>query len=91
LPTFGSFGHELQFGGVLQPRIGPVLPLSNVSLPVALPVRPGHDLEAFLAFIPSLSGRLASATGSAVDREVEAGLRELLTFVGVEQCGTRAE
>lgn len=50
-------------------------------------MRPGHDLEAFLALISSLSGRLAGASGNAVDREVEAGLRELLTFFGVEQCG----
>jgi PAS domain S-box-containing protein len=50
-------------------------------------VRSGHDLAAFLALISSLSGRLAGAAGEAVDREVEAGLRELLTFFGVEQCG----
>ena len=46
-----------------------------------------RDLEGFLALISSLSGRLAAASGDAVDREVEAGLRELLTFFGVEQCG----
>jgi PAS domain S-box-containing protein len=56
-------------------------------MPEVPPVRAGRDLEAFLALISSLSGRLAGATGSAVDREVEAGLRELLAFFGVEQCG----
>jgi PAS domain S-box-containing protein len=67
--------------------IGPALPSSLISVPDVSPVRPGHDLEAFLALISSLSGRLAGATGEAVDREVDAGLRELLTFFGVEQCG----
>jgi GAF domain-containing protein len=48
---------------------------------------PGRDLEAFLVLISTLSGRLAGATGEAVDREVDAGLRELLSFFEVEQCG----
>lgn len=60
--------------------------LRTAPLPRA-PDRPRHDLEAFLALISSLSGRLAGAAGDAVDREVEAGLRQLLTFFGVEQCG----
>lgn len=46
-----------------------------------------RGLEAFIALISSLSGRLAGAAGDTVDREIEAGLRELLTFFGVEQCG----
>ena len=50
-------------------------------------MRSGHGLEAFLALISSLSGRLAGAAGDSVDREIEAGLRELLAFFGVEQCG----
>jgi hypothetical protein len=39
----------------------------------ASPVRPARDLEAFLIFISTLSGKLAGATGDAVDGEVEAG------------------
>jgi PAS domain S-box-containing protein len=54
---------------------------------VSSPERIARDLKAFLALVSSLSGRLAGATGDAVDREVESGLRELLTFFGVEQCG----
>jgi len=72
---------------VLQPKNGPVLPLSTATPPEVPQARAGRDLEAFLALISSLSGRLAAATGDTVDREVEAGLRELLTFFGVEQCG----
>src|SRR5436309_15329748 len=53
----------------------------------ALAAHPARDLEAFLVLISTLSGRLAGATGDAVDREVEAGLRELLAFFDVEQCG----
>ena len=49
--------------------------------------RPARDLEAFLALVSSLSGKLAGATGDAVEREVGAGLRELLSFFDVEQCG----
>jgi PAS domain S-box-containing protein len=52
-----------------------------------LAARTARDLDAFLALISSLSGRLAAASGNAVDREVESGLRELLTFFDVEQCG----
>lgn len=63
------------------------MPLRTVPPPRGSPVGPGHDLEAFLALISSLSGRLAGAAGDAVDREVEAGLRQLLSFFGVEQCG----
>jgi len=55
--------------------------------PRAYRLRPNDHLEVFLALISSLSGRLAGAAGDAVDREIEAGLRELLTFFGVEQCG----
>ena len=51
------------------------------------PARSGHDLQAFLTLISSLSGRLAGAAGDAVDREIDAGLHELLNFFGVEQCG----
>jgi PAS domain S-box-containing protein len=46
-----------------------------------------RTLEAFLALISSLSGRLAAASGDAVDREVESGLSELLSFFDVEQSG----
>ena len=63
------------------------LPSRSASVPDGSFLRPSHDLEAFLALISSLSGRLAGATGDEVDREVEAGLRDLLTFFGVEQCG----
>jgi opacity protein-like surface antigen len=47
--------------------------------------RPARDLEAFLALVSSLSGKLAGSTGDAVEREVDAGLRELLSFFDVEQ------
>jgi PAS domain S-box-containing protein len=50
-------------------------------------VRIERTLEAFLALISSLSGRLAAASGDAVDREVESGLSELLSFFDVEQSG----
>ncbi|MCC6869794.1 MAG: response regulator [Burkholderiales bacterium] len=45
------------------------------------------DAYAFAALISSLSARLAAASGDAVDREVEGGLRELLAFFHVDQCG----
>src|SRR5436190_6040966 len=62
----------------------------SLQIPTARKVstaRPARDLEAFLVLISTLSGRLAGATGDAVDREVETGLRELLSFFDVEQCG----
>ena len=62
-------------------------PSRSAAPPDDPPVRPVHDLEAFLTLISSLSGRLAGASGDAVDQQIEAGLRELLTFFGVEQCG----
>lgn len=61
--------------------------VDSTSLSNGSPNRSGRSLEAFLALISSLSGRLAGAAGDAVDREIEAGLHELLTFFGVEQCG----
>ena len=72
---------------MFEPKPSQALPASSASLADVSPARPGRDLEAFLALISSLSGRLAGAAGDAVDREIEAGLRKLLTFFGVEQCG----
>ena len=46
-----------------------------------------RDLGAFLALITSLSARLATAHGDLVAERVDACLRELLEFFGVEQCG----
>lgn len=50
--------------------------------------RPGPpDSYAFAMLISSLSARLAAASGTAVDRAVDAGLREILAFFEVDQCG----
>jgi PAS domain S-box-containing protein len=50
--------------------------------------KPGRpDVEAFVALISSLSARLARASADAVTCEVDACLRDLLTFFGVDQCG----
>ena len=69
------------------PDTDPVQPSSSAAPQDGPAARSVHDLHAFLTLISSLSGRMAGAAGDAVDREIEAGLHELLTFFGVEQCG----
>ena len=45
------------------------------------------DIQAFLRLVSSISARLAQANGDALPAEVDACLRHLMDFFGVDQCG----